>query len=130
MLQNIPKYVIFAVAILGTVLILMESHSNAFYITYALIGIAAAATVLGLVLNILNNLQRGLITVIGVAAIAIIFFIAYSMAPGEVTEVAIMNGLDSSGVKMVGGGITAFYILIIITIVAMVGDFVKSMIQG
>lgn len=89
-------------------------------ITYILLGIAVLAAVGSSIMNLISNTKAAVITLIGIVALAVIAFIASSLASNEVTPLYEKLGIDTSTSGTVGTGLYTFYILAILTIAAVI----------
>lgn len=77
--------------------------------------VGGAAAIIMPIINSLSNPKSLLYSVIGIAALAIIYGIAYAISGDEVTSSYITNGVsDPQTSKIVGGGLTMTMILFIL----------------
>ena len=91
------------------------------YAAYILIGIAILAAIVLPLIQSFSNPRALLGALVGVVAIAILFFIGYSIAGNEVTPLYIRNNVTSEVTsKMIGGALITMYILIILTIISII----------
>ena len=91
------------------------------YAAYILVGIAVLAAIVMPLVQSFSNPRALLGALIGVAAIAVLFFIGYSVAGNEVTALYIKNNVTSEVTsKVIGGALITMYILVILTLVAIV----------
>ena len=97
------------------------------YAAYILIAIAVIAALVMPLVQSFSNPRALLGALVGVVAIAIIFFIGYSVAGDEVTTSYIRNNVSSATTsKMIGGAIITMYILVIVTIISIVISEISS----
>ncbi len=91
------------------------------YLTYILIGVAILAGIVLPLINALNN-PKALKTIgFGLAGLLIIFGLGWALSSYDVVSAnAAEQGLDSSGVKLIGGVITMMYILFGVAVVGIV----------
>ncbi len=87
-----------------------------------LVIIGAALAIIGSVINSFNNPKAMIKSVIGIVALAVVFFIGYATATGETTPMYTEMGLAETGSKMIGGVLNMMYILIFIAIVGIIAD--------
>lgn len=88
---------------------------------YALVGIALLAAIVLPLIQAIGDPKSMLGTVVGIVIIAVIFFIGFSIATDEVTNVYINNKVtEGTTSKMIGGAIITMYILVILAIVGIV----------
>lgn len=89
----------------------MESYDIGLYVGYLL---AIVAVVAAVVLPLINAIKApaGLVkSLAGVGGLVVIFIIAYALSGSEVTTKAAAQGVDASGSKLIGAGLTMFYIV-------------------
>lgn len=127
---NIFKIGIIAIGIILVLMILLGNDGmvgSALTLTYiALVACAVAALGFGIFLflsNIKNN-KKGLISLVAFAAIILI---AYATASSDIP--AIKESVTAGTVKMVGGGLGAFYVLLIGAVGAIVFAEVSKLIK-
>jgi hypothetical protein len=91
------------------------------YAAYILVGIALIAAIILPIINSINDPKSLLGTVVGLVIIAVLFFIGFSIATDEVTNVYINNNVtEATTSKMIGGAIITMYILILLALVGIV----------
>ena len=91
------------------------------YAAYILLGIAILAAILMPLIQSFGNPRALLGALVGVVAIAILFFIGYSVAGNEVIPLYIKNNVTSAVTsKMIGGALITMYILILLALVSIV----------
>ncbi|MGB3850278.1 MAG: hypothetical protein WA958_09940 [Tunicatimonas sp.] len=91
------------------------------YAAYALLGIALLAAILMPLIQSFSNPRALLGALVGVVAIAVLFFIGYSVAGNEVVPIYIKNNVTSAVTsKMIGGALITMYILILLALVSIV----------
>lgn len=91
------------------------------YAAYILIGIALLAAIVLPLVQSFSNPRALLGALVGVVAIAVLFFIGYSIAGSEVLPVYVRNNVSSEVTsKMIGGALITMYILILLAIVSIV----------
>lgn len=91
----------------------------------ALVIIALVLTIVFAIYQTATNLRASLFGILGLIAIVVIFFIAYSSASGEATGAmarAVENygGMTANELKIVGGGITTAIVMAALAVVAIV----------
>lgn len=109
------------------------------YASYILLGVAALAAIVMNLVNSLNNPKSLLKSGIGIVLLVAIFFIGYSMAPGEfgastakALESANMDPTSESSVtvyRLVGGAMTTTLALIIIAVVGLIYSSVARIVK-
>jgi hypothetical protein len=96
----------------------MDWINIALYITYGLIIIGIILAVIAPLVTSFSN-PAGLVkSGIGVLALIVLFFIAYTLANDEVTGLIRARGVDAQTVKTVGGALILMYILFGIAIIS------------
>ncbi len=91
------------------------------YAAYILLGIAILAAILMPLIQSFSNPRALLGALVGVVAIAVLFFIGYSIAGNEVVPLYIKNNVSSAVTsKMIGGALITMYILILLALISIV----------
>ncbi len=91
------------------------------YAAYILLGIAILAAILMPLIQSFSNPRALLGALVGVVAIAILFFIGYSIAGNEVVPLYIKNNVTSAVTsKMIGGALITMYTLILLALASIV----------
>lgn len=90
-----------------------EKGTNAgLFLTYALMGLAIAGTVIAALYFMITHPKQGLRSLISIAILAAIVFIGYTAGPGEVLEKYPGFGISTeSGSKWVDSGLISVYVL-------------------
>ncbi|MFP4091557.1 MAG: hypothetical protein ACLFUB_03870 [Cyclobacteriaceae bacterium] len=88
------------------------------YAAYFLVGLAIVLAIILPLINSLNNPKALLGSVVGLIAILIVFFIAYSISGDEVNTVYTKFGIDESSSKFIGGALITMYLLIGIALIS------------
>lgn len=91
-----------------------------FYLTYVLLIAAVVIAVVFPIIHLVGDFKKAKTAFFGILALAVILGIGFAMSSGELGEAAIKMDVSSTVVKMVGGGITATFILVGLAIVAAV----------
>ena len=91
------------------------------YAAYILLGIAILAAIVLPLIQSFSNPRALLGALVGVVAIAVLFFIGYSIAGNEVLPVYVKNNVTSEVTsKMIGGALITMYILILLALISIV----------
>ena len=91
------------------------------YAAYILVIVAVLAAIVMPLIQSFSNPRALLGALVGVVAIAVLFFIGYSIAGNEVTSLYIKNNVSSAVTsKVIGGSLITMYILVILTILAII----------
>jgi len=121
---NVVKIAIIA---LGILLMVSSNFGAALRLTYIALGACALAAVGFGIYLFANNIKNNKETLIGIGAFVAILLISYVSASSEVP--AIKQVVEPSTAKMVGAGITAFYLLVIGVIGAIIFAEVRKLIK-
>lgn len=100
------------------------------YVAYFILGAAVLAVVIFVFRNILVNPSGLKNTLIGVGAFAAVLIGSYAASGGDPLQYKLQDGIASEAQShMVGAGLTAFYVLIVVAALAMVFSGVKKVIN-
>lgn len=100
------------------------------WVAYITLGIVVFFVVAFIFKNLFTNSSGLKNTLIGIGAFAVILIISYVTAGGDPLQYRLQDGYaTSSQSQMVGAGLTAFYILIILAALTMVYSGVKKIIS-
>lgn len=99
-------------------------------IAYIILGLVLLFVVVFVLKNLFTNTSGLKNTLIGVGAFAAVLIISYVTAGGDTRQYKLQDGIATDAQsQMVGAGLTAFYILIIVAAVAMIFSGVKKIIS-
>ena len=98
----------------------MDSIDIGIYISYAFLLIAIASSVLMPLLHAIKHPQGLVKSLVGVGGIVVLFIVAYSLSGSELSAKAVALGVDESGSKLIGAGLTLFYLIFAIALVGIV----------
>ncbi len=91
----------------------MDTIDIGIYVSYIFLGVALIAAVLLPLVNAIKH-PAGLVkSLIGVGGLVVLFIVAYTLSGSEVSSKAVAMGVDESGSKMIGAGLTLFYFVFI-----------------
>jgi len=97
---------------------------------YIILGLVLAFVVIFVIKNLFTNTGGLKNTLIGVGAFAAVLIISYLMSGGDTLKYKLQDGFATEGQsQMVGAGLTAFYILIIVAVAVMIFSGVKKVIS-
>jgi len=97
---------------------------------YIILGLVLAFVVIFVVKNLFTNTGGLKNTLIGVGAFAAVLIISYLMSGGDTLKYKLQDGFATdSQSQMVGAGLTAFYILIIVAVAVMIFSGVRKVIS-
>lgn len=94
------------------------------YVTYGLLAIAVAASVLFPIIHFAKDISKAKGTLIGLAVLIVVLLIAYALSSGEAYE-----GVSSMASRWISAGITSVFILAGLAIVAAVFTEVVKIIR-
>ncbi|OZV71072.1 hypothetical protein [Winogradskyella aurantia] len=99
-------------------------------VSYIILGLVILFVVVFVVKNLFTNTAGLKNTLIGVGAFAVVLILSYVVSSGDTMKYKLQDGFATEGQsQMVGAGLTAFYILIIVAAVAMIFSGVKKVIS-
>ncbi len=90
------------------------------YVGYALLLIALAAAVILPLVNALKSPKELAKSAMGVGALLVLFLISYGLSGSEVTAKYTAQGIGESASKLIGAGLTMFYIVFFIALIGIV----------
>ena len=100
------------------------------YVAYVILGIVLAFVVFFVVNNFFTNTAGLTNTLIGVGAFAAVLIISYVVSGGDTRAYKLQDGIATEGQShLVGAGLTAFYLLIVIAAAAMIFSGVKKILS-
>ena len=91
-----------------------------FYIFYALLFIAIAATIVFPIIHMLREPSLLIRTGIGLGIVVVLFGISYAIADSEVNLKAQALGVTPSTAKLIGAGLIMFYVTLVLSILALI----------
>ncbi len=89
-------------------------------IAYILTGLAALGAVVLPLIKSLDNPKSLVGSLVGVAFLAILFFVGYALAGADVKPFYMEFNVDESLSKVIGGVLTMFYLLLGLTFLAII----------
>ncbi len=90
------------------------------YVGYALFLIALAAAVVLPLITALKSPKDLLKSLMGLGALVVIFLISFGLSGSEVTAKYIAQGVGEGSSKLIGAGLTMFYIVFFIAVLGIV----------
>ena len=90
------------------------------YIFYVLLFVAVAAAVIFPILNSIKEPAALIRSGIAVAVILVLFGISYGLSGSTLSRNAIAFGLSEANVKLISAGLIMFYIVLILSILALI----------
>ncbi|WP_299128195.1 hypothetical protein [uncultured Winogradskyella sp.] len=99
-------------------------------IAYIILGLVLLFVVVFVLKNLFTNTSGLKNTLIGIGAFAAVLIISYLSAGGDAKQYKLQDGFATDAQsQMVGAGLTAFYILIVVAAIAMLFAGVKKLIS-
>ncbi|WP_439152215.1 hypothetical protein [Winogradskyella sp.] len=100
------------------------------WIAYIILGLVLLFVVVFVIKNLFTNTSGLKNTLIGVGAFAAVLIISYVVAGGDTRQYKLQEGFASDTQShMVGAGLTAFYVLIVVAALTMIFSGVKKVIS-
>ena len=97
---------------------------------YIILGLVLLFVVVFVIKNLLTNTAGLKNTLIGIGAFAAVLIISYGVSGGDPMEYKLQDGIATDGQStMVGAGLVAFYILIVVAALSMIFSGVKKVIS-
>lgn len=90
------------------------------YLLYALIAIAVAGAIIFPIVHAIKEPKALVRSAIGIGIVVVVFAISYALSGSEVTLKAAALGVTESSSKLIGGGLIMFYIVLVLSGVALV----------
>ena len=99
-------------------------------IAYIILGLVLLFVVVFVIKNLFTNTSGLKNTLIGIGAFAAVLIISYVVSSGDPMTYKLQDGFATDGQShLVGAGLTAFYILIVVAALAMIFSGVKKAIS-
>lgn len=98
----------------------MDSIDIGIYITYAFFVVAVASSILLPLLHAIKHPQGLVKSLMGVGGLVVLFIVSYALSGAELSAKAVALGVDESGSKLIGAGLTLFYLVFVIALVGIV----------
>jgi hypothetical protein len=90
------------------------------YVGYGLFSVALIAAVILPLINALKSPKELLKSGMGIGALLVVFLISFGLAGSEVTAKYTAQGIGESSSKLIGAGLTMFYIVFAAALVGIV----------
>ncbi|HOX82003.1 MAG TPA: hypothetical protein PLS08_03165 [Chryseolinea sp.] len=98
----------------------MELVDFGFYVFYILLVVAVVGAIVFPIINAIKTPGSLGKSAIGVGALVVLFGISYALAGTYISVKALALGQTESTVKFIGGGLIMFYLLLALSVVALV----------
>lgn len=99
------------------------------YIGYGLLIFTLGAALILPALNALKSPKELVKSAMGLGGVIVLFIISYALAGSEVTAKYVAQGIGEGSSKMIGAGLTMFYIVFIIAIIGIVYSEINKAIK-
>jgi hypothetical protein len=100
------------------------------WIAYIILGLVLLFVIVFVIKNLFTNTAGLKNTLIGLGAFAVVLIISYVVAGGDTRQYKLQDGFATDTQShMVGAGLTAFYVLIVVAALAMIFSGVKKVIS-
>jgi hypothetical protein len=98
----------------------MDSIDIGLYLSFILLIVAIASSVLLPLLHAIKHPAGMVKSLLGIGGLVVLFIVAYSLSGSELSPKAISLGVDEAGSKMIGAGLTLFYFVLLISIIGVI----------
>jgi hypothetical protein len=100
-----------------------------FYVFYALLFVAVAATIIFPILHMVREPKALLQSAIGIGALLVLFGVSYALSGSEVNLKAAALGVTETTSKLIGAGLIMFYITLALSAVALLYSEISNAIK-
>ena len=90
------------------------------YVSYGLLLIAIGAAAILPLINAMKSPKELVKSLMGLGALVVLFLISFGLSGSEVTAKYIAQGVGEGSSKLIGAGLTMFYIVFIIALLGIV----------
>lgn len=90
------------------------------YVGYGLLLIAVGAALVLPLMNALKSPKDLMKSLMGLGALLVVFLVSYGLSGSEVTAKYIAQGVGEGSSKLIGAGLTMFYIVFIVALIGIV----------
>ena len=101
----------------------------ALYVSYLLVILAALGAIVLPLINALGNPKSLVKSLIGVAALGVIFLVSWGIAGNEVTTVYTKFDITSTSSKVIGGVLITTYILMGVAVISIIFSEVRKILN-
>lgn len=98
----------------------MDAIDIGLYIMFAFFTVAVVSAIVLPLINAIKSPAGLGKSLIGIAVLVVVFLIAYVLADGSVNQRYVLAGVNESSSKLIGAGLTMFYIVFVGAIVGVV----------
>lgn len=90
------------------------------YLSYALVIFAILAAVILPLINSFGDPKKLVKMGVGLGALVIVFFVAYTISSSEVTAVYLRNNVDEGASQLIGGALITMYMFFVVAFVSII----------
>jgi len=90
------------------------------YVGYALSIVALGSAIILPLMNVLKSPKDLAKSGIGLGALVVVFFVSFALSGSEITAKYTVQGVGSGGSKLIGAGLTMFYIVFVGALIGIV----------
>lgn len=94
----------------------MDSIDIGIYISYAFLVISIGAAVFLPLVHAIKHPQGLMKSLLGIGGLVVLFVVSYALSGSELSAKAVALGVDESGSKLIGAGLTLFYLIFVIAL--------------
>jgi hypothetical protein len=98
----------------------MDSIDIGLYISFILLAVAAASSVVMPLLHAIKHPAGMVKSLFGIGGLVVLFIVSYSLSGSELSAKAVALGVDESGSKMIGAGLILFYLVFVISVIGVI----------
>jgi hypothetical protein len=100
-----------------------------FYVFYALLFIAVAATIIFPIIHMLKEPKALLESAIGIGVLLVVFGVSYALSGSDVNLKAAAVGITETTSKLIGAGLIMFYITLVLSVLALIYSEISNAIK-
>ncbi len=101
----------------------------ALYVSYLLVILAALGAIVLPLINALGNPKSLVKSVIGIAALGVLFLVSWAMAGDEVTAVYTKFDITSTSSKVIGGVLITTYLLMGVAVLSIIYSEIRKLVS-
>lgn len=90
------------------------------YVGYVLLIVTVGAAAILPLVNALKSPKDLMKSLMGVGALLVLFLVSYALAGSEVTAKYLVQGVGEGSSKLIGAGLTMFYIVFVLALLGIV----------
>ena len=90
------------------------------FASYILLFIAVGASIVLPLLHAVKSPKTSVKPAIALGGMVVVFAISYMLSGSEVTQIQAAHGVNETSSKMIGAGLTMFYLALLVSIIGMI----------